>query len=186
MVKKTFVVPQVFALDDHRNYQIREAQLTDAKHLLQYLDAIAYESNFLSFGPNELQISIEEEVNIIKKSKSRSNCLYIVAEFENRIVGVLTVKGSVRPRLVHIGEFGISVRKEFWGMGIGSRLLDMMELWASSNAVIRKLNLRVQVTNTKAIALYKKYGYEIEGRIRRDTAISNQFIDTYAMGKLFD
>jgi len=55
----------------------------------------------------------------------------------------------------YIGE------KDYWGMGIGSRILTEMENEASKFGV-NSVWLNVLTTNTKAIRLYSKNGYFIE------------------------
>lgn len=87
---------------------------------------------------------------------------------------------------MHIGDFGVTVRKDHWGKGIGSSLIETMLKWAKASDVIRKINLNVQTNNETAIALYKKFSFEIEGTIRRDSFIDGKFYDAYAMGILID
>ena len=105
---------------------------------------------------------------------------------EGEIAGVLYLKSSSRPRLRHLGEFGLSVRKKHWGKGIGTLLLQSMLEWAAATKIIRKINLYVHKTNTKAIALYEKFGFEKEGLIRREIFFNGEFHDTYVMGVLID
>ena len=58
--------------------------------------------------------------------------------------------------------------------------------WAKESGIIRKLNLKVLVTNDAAIKLYKKFGFEVEGLIKRDFYIKNKFQDTLIMGLIID
>ena len=185
-MSENFDLPKQYTTPAGQEFVLRYASITDARALIKYLDAISYESNFLSFGPNELRLTLEQEREIIKNSSSQINHLYVLAIFDDAIAGVLTVTGSSKTRLQHIGEMGVSVRKKHWGNKIGTTLLEFMLDWASQNPVIRKITLLVQVNNTKAIHMYKKYGFEIEGTIRRGLKIRDDFFDTYLMGKLFD
>jgi len=52
--------------------------------------------------------------------------------------------------------------------------------------VVRKVNLRVRVDNTRAIALYESLGFVTEGRLTRDTAENGEFFDALIMGKAID
>ncbi|WP_052045184.1 GNAT family N-acetyltransferase [Caloranaerobacter azorensis] len=82
------------------------------------------------------------------------NKLFLIAEIEGEIVGNLSFKGSNRRRLKHAGEFGISVKKEYWNMGIASQLIKELIEWAKSSGIIKKINLKVMEDNERAINLY--------------------------------
>ncbi|HEX3027207.1 MAG TPA: GNAT family N-acetyltransferase, partial [Clostridia bacterium] len=66
----------------------------------------------------------------------------------------------------HRAEFGIAVLEEFWGNGIASALLT--EIIAAARAMgYEQMELEVVTENTKAIALYKRFGFEIFGTRER-------------------
>ena len=76
----------------------------------------------------------------------------------------------------------MSVRKAFWGRGIGALLLDHLVAWARENPVLRKLDLRVRSDNANAIALYRKRGFSEEGLLRRQLRVKGIDHDVLAMG----
>ena len=49
--------------------------------------------------------------------------------------------------------------KEYWGKGIGGKLIDICIQWAKDKR-IEQLELEVASTNARAKMLYKKYGFE--------------------------
>lgn len=165
---------------------IREAHKKDASALIDYVQKVAAETDFLTFGEGEFNLTVSDEEAFIENSRMAPNQLALIAVLERRIVGLLHVEGSPKKRLQHIGEFGITVAKDHWGKGIGASLMQSMIDWAQASGVIRKLNLKVQVNNANAVRLYERFGFEKEGRIRRDTCIDGQFFDTYWMGLLID
>ncbi len=79
-----------------------------------------------------------------------------MARLEKDIVGILTFAGGKRPRVQHAGEMAVSVLKKYWGLKIGSRLIEYLIKWAQATKIIKKINLRVLVNNKRAIKLYKK------------------------------
>ena len=95
---------------------IRTAIKEDALNLIYYISKIGGESNFLTFGENEFDITVEKEEAIIESHMGVDNKLFIIAEIENKIVGSLNYSGGSRPRTKHTGEFGVSVGKEYWGL----------------------------------------------------------------------
>lgn len=171
---------------DNKIVTIREAIKEDAKALIEYLNVIGGESDYLTFGEGELSISLEEEEKIIENVSKKDNALFIVAEINGKIVGNLTFSGGNRKRIAHVGEFGISVLKEYWGIGIGQELIKYLIDWSKNSGVIRKINLRVRSDNTRAIMLYKKMGFEEEGIRRRDFLLDGEFYDAICMGLLID
>jgi RimJ/RimL family protein N-acetyltransferase len=54
--------------------------------------------------------------------------------------------------------------------------------FAKDTGTLRKINLMVSVKNEKAISLYKKFGFEIEGTIKEDIFVNGQYNDGYCMG----
>ncbi|MBO0797135.1 MAG: GNAT family N-acetyltransferase, partial [Ktedonobacteraceae bacterium] len=91
-----------------------------------------------------------------------------------------------RPRTRHAGEFGISVLRKYWNLGIGGRMLTYLIDWARQSGIIRKINLRVRVDNLPAIHLYEKHGFVREGHITREFYLHGQFVDSYVMGLEID
>lgn len=165
--------------------RIREATKNDAKAMIEYLAAIAAESDNLTFGPGELEITeaIEEEI-LERAYQSDKNVFFLALEGEE-IVGNINFHGSTRNRIAHVGEFGISVRKSHWGKGIGGKLMDTLLEWAPQHG-IRKINLRVRADNAPAISLYKKKGFEQEGYLRCEYMIDGECIDHLAMGQILE
>jgi len=165
---------------------IREADAADAAAMIDYVQTVAGETDFLTFGPGEFKITPEDEEQIIAAHRRYDNQVFLLAEAGGRLVGMLNVSASQKPRLRHIGEFGLTVLREYWGNGIGAALMQAMLDWAGASGVIRKINLTVQAENDTAIRLYERFGFETEGRLRRDLFVNGVYYDAFIMGKLID
>ncbi len=76
----------------------------------------------------------------------------------------------------------MSVRKDFWGLGIGGLMLDVLIDWAKQGQTIKKINLRVRTDNQRAISLYEKNGFVREGTISREILLNSQYFDHHWMG----
>ncbi|MEM6805976.1 MAG: GNAT family N-acetyltransferase [Bacteroidota bacterium] len=175
-----------YTLKSGKEILIREARKEDAAPLISYVKQVGAESDFLTFGAGEFNKTVAEEEAIIEAHRIALNRIFILAELEGEIAGILNINASAKSRTQHIATFGITVQKKFWGMGIGGKLMAHMIEWCSFNPIIRKIDLEVLVNNEIAIKLYKKYGFEIEGTLRRHSFQNGQFIDSYAMGLLVD
>src|SRR5690554_574334 len=156
---------------------IRKAHSEDASRVIEYIKKVANESDCLTFNTEEFNKTIEEEKELIKNTNQKENCIFLIAEVKEKIVGMLNFNASDRSRIRHMGEFGISVLKEFWGQGIGSLLLKYLLEWSKETKIIRKINLKVREDNQRAIELYINFGFEKEGIISRYFCINNKFYD---------
>jgi RimJ/RimL family protein N-acetyltransferase len=85
-----------------------------------------------------------------------------VAEEGGRIIGELGIEVAG----YGVAEFGMIVAADARGRGVGSALVAAAVDWART-AGAHKVALQVWPHNEVAIALYKKFGFEEEGRIRR-------------------
>ncbi|OLS03357.1 GNAT family N-acetyltransferase [Tissierella creatinophila] len=165
---------------------IRKANKSDAKELVEYVNIIGGQSDFLTFGVGEFNISIEEEEKIIENSLKKDNKLFIIAEYKGEIIGNLNFSGGLRQRTAHTGEFGVSVLKEYWGNKIGEELVNYLINWSEETGIIRKINLRVRTDNERGICLYKKLGFVEEGMLKREFLIDDKFYDSLMMGLLIN
>lgn len=165
---------------------IRKAEKSDSKALIEYLNIIGGESDYLTFGLGEFGRTVEQEEEFIENALKKDNALFIIAEVNGKIVGNLNFSGGPRQRNAHAGEFGVSVLKEYWGNGIGEELIKYLVNWSKNSEIIRKINLKVRTDNSKGIRLYKKLGFLEEGIMKRDYLLSGKFYDSLLMGLSID
>mgnify|MGYP001243188722 CR=1 FL=1 len=173
-------------LKNNTELLIRKATEEDAEQMAQFKMQISGESDFLSFGRNEIEITAETERRIIQSENSTDNSVVIIALIDGEIAGFITFKGGVKMRKRHAGEMGISVREKYWGLGIGSFLLEVLIEWAKGTQIIRKIDLLTRADNVTAIRLYEKYGFKKEGLLTRDLCINGIFYDSVSMGLSVD
>lgn len=165
---------------------IREARSSDASRILEYIDRISCESDFLTFGQGEFEMSIEQEEQFLDSIARQNNALFIIAEIDSKIIGTASFSGGARPRISHIGELSVSVLKEYWGNGIGTELVKYIIDWCKNSGIIKKINLIVRNDNFSAIHVYKKLGFTEEGVITREFQIKSEFYSALFMGYIID
>ncbi|MEC0127165.1 GNAT family N-acetyltransferase [Paenibacillus pabuli] len=120
---------------------------------------------------------------IIRLDTEKQRNLFLVAIVKEQIVGFSRCEGVDLKRFSHKVEFGVCIAREFWGYGMGKKLLETSMNWADTNG-IKKMTLNVLGTNEKAMELYKRMGFEIEGMLKRDRRHANgQYYDTVVMGR---
>ena len=165
---------------------IRQARPEDAARLLEYVNRVAGETDFLAFGEGELDWPVEKERRFIEDYGAADNKVLLVAEVDHDVAGVAGFTGDDRRRLRHSGELGVMVSRRYWGLGLGSALMVSLIEWAKSSGVVRKLGLRVHVDNDRAQRLYERLGFAREGLVTRQFAVAGTFCDAYLMGLEID
>ncbi|WP_320130312.1 GNAT family protein [uncultured Sphaerochaeta sp.] len=161
---------------------IREAEGSDASRLLDYLMKIGKESQNLVIDEKGLPSTLEQEIAFLEARKGASNSIMLLACCNDQIVGTTNCEASLRSRICHGGEIGISVAKDFWGMGIGTKLLDALITWAKRQETgLSKLSLEVRQDNERALNLYRKFGFVEEGKISRLLRIDGVYYDGVRM-----
>jgi putative acetyltransferase len=109
----------------------------------------------------------------------------LVACARDLIVGSLGLVVPERsPRRAHVGSIGMVVHDQWQGQGIGTALLKAAVELADRWLNLRRLELTAFVDNDVALRLYKKFGFEIEGLLRRYAFRDGAYVDAYTLARL--
>ena len=111
--------------------------------------------------------------------------LHLVAVHDGRVIGgagMSAPSGHVRRR--HALGVGMTVAADWQGRGVGSRLLGALIEHADRWVGILRLELTVYTDNAAAIALYRKFGFVVEGTHRAFALRDGRFVDAFAMARL--
>lgn len=175
-----------FILKDGRRLIVKEAEASEAEEMIRYVTAVGAESDFLTFGAGEFKTSVEDQKKFIISSRDADNQVILIGWVLNEIVGCVVFRAGKWQKVKHTGEFGISVSKKSWGLGIGTLMMEALLDWAKGTRVIRKINLRVRSDNNRAIAVYEKLGFKVEGTFTREVCIDDTFFDNVLFGLQLD
>ena len=157
------------------NITYREAEPSDAGKFLEYSKIVGSETDNLTFGAEGLSLTISQEADFIRKFAGNPGSVMIVAFDEGELIGTGAVSVvSGKPRFAHRSEIAISVRKDYWGKGIGTGIMNiLMDFAKKSGAEV--LELEVRSDNEAAISLYKKFGFEKIGTNEKFFKINGEF-----------
>lgn len=168
------------------SYTIRSAAASDAEQLSGLRVQIDGETENLDREPGEAFLDVPGFVKLTQADSDSPRNLFLVAVVQDRIVAYSRCEGNSLKRFSHKVEFGVGVLKEFWGYSIGKHLLQTSMDWADSIGMT-KMTLTVLETNEKAVRLYEKLGFEVEGVLRKDKLLSDgTYYGTLVMGRLND
>ena len=163
---------------------IREIKITDAPAMLDLNMKLDEESDFMLFEKGERKLSVDSQAEIIKGALDQKNVLWLVAESKKGdLDGYCVVSAKPQFRVKHVGSLVIGVVKKSWSKGIGFRLLEST-IERSSCLGFTRLELSVRSDNQRAISLYKKAGFVIEGERKKSLNISGNYFDELYMAKV--
>lgn len=170
----------------HLEVFIREAKPSDAEQIIAYVNRLSEEPvSDIVISPGEFTHTIPEEENLLSEFASSENSIFLVAETEGKIVGLLNCRGrSDRKAIRHVVTLGMSVDQDWRGQGIGSLLMSNVIAWAKEAGFIKRIELLVFERNVIAIHLYQKFGFEIEGKHRKAIHRNGTYLDNLTMALL--
>lgn len=162
---------------------IREARIEDAEALLKHAVKVYGEGRNLLTAPEEFNVTLEQEVQWLKDNMEKGH-LTLVAEQESTIVGMLNATKGTRKRVKHICMFGISIQDDYCNNGLGSKMIQRLLEWAKEDKDIEKVCLEVFAHNERAIHVYEKLGFRVEGRKERHVKFEDgTYSDELIMGQ---
>lgn len=154
-------------LKDEQLLTIRNATEDDAQTIIHYLNIVGGESDNLTFGPEGLPFTVEQEISYIQNINNDSNSLMLLGCINDQLISIASLNTTSSTRVGHNGDFGITVKKEFWGIGIGAAMTNEIITFAKDHPIIKNIHLGVRAENDSAIKLYKKVGFVKTG-VRKD------------------
>lgn len=115
---------------------------------------------------------------------SDERAVKLVALCDGKVVGNIGLEQYSRIRQRHIGGIYMGVALDWQGRGVGSMLmaavLEVADNWMS----LRRVELTVFVDNEAAQGLYRKFGFETEGRLRDYAVRDGVYVDVFSMARL--
>ena len=156
-----------YTLKNGKTLTVRQLIPDDAQEMLDLLKTADTERSFIENGLQD------------------TDSAKYAAFYEGKLVGHCSI-GLVRSRqrFRHRSEVAFLLYKDFWGLGIGSCMMEECIRWAQEHGVLQ-IELDVVVQNERAITLYRKYGFEICGTLPRALRYPDgTFADEYRMIKM--
>ena len=151
-------------LKNGKEFVIRNADKNDGKEMLEVFIKTHKETNNLLTLPEEITFTAEQEASYLEEKANSENEIEIVAVVDGKTVGSAGIEQAgkyIKTR--HRAEFGISILKEYWGLGIGKALTRAC-IDCAKSAGYEQLELEVVDDNESALNLYQKMGFIEYGR----------------------
>jgi RimJ/RimL family protein N-acetyltransferase len=164
---------------------IREVNQNEAAEFLALCKKLDKETDFLLLEPGERKATVEEQKEKIEQFLTTENKNIFVVTDKDKLIGYLSANGGKFKRNWNTIYIVIGILQDYTGQGIGTKLFKRMENWARKNN-FHRLELTVMAHNERAVNLYQKMGFEIEGRKREGLYVNGEYVDEYYMGKIID
>jgi len=145
----------------------------------EVLDGVARERRYLAF----LEAPAPGRVRSFVLSHLRNGTPHFVAVEDGRVVGWCDVTPKTHETLRHSGVLGMGVAASHRGQGVGTALLRSTVDRAFAQGLTR-VELIVREDNLPAVALYRRHGFELEGRLRRYLVVDGTTHDALQMARL--
>ena len=151
-------------LKDGRACILRNGTASDGQALLDIFNLTHTQTDYLLTYPEEHSYTAEDEAELLRRKTDSVDEIELLAELDGKVVGSAGI-GSVgrKEKIRHRAEFGISVDKAYWGLGIGRALTEAC-VECAKKAGYAQLELEVVAENKSALALYKSVGFVGYGR----------------------
>ena len=155
---------QVVQLKNGVSCCLRSGTEADGQAALDNFILTHAETDNLLTYPEETTLTAAQEGEYLKAQAESPNGIEILAVVDGVVAGTagISAVGS-RYKLQHRAEFGISIARAYWGLGIGQALTAAC-IDCARRAGYAQLELDVVADNASALALYKKFGFVEYGR----------------------
>ena len=155
---------QVITLKNGMECRLRNGMESDGQAVLDNFNLTHEETDYLLTYPDENSFDVVKESQYLKEKSESKNEIEIIAIVDNVVVGTAGIEAiGEKYKVRHRAEFGISIAREFWGVGLGQALTAACIACARDAGYIQ-LELNVVADNTRAISMYKKAGFVEYGR----------------------
>ena len=155
---------QTVYLKNGAECQIRSAAESDAEDICSIFRLTHAQTDFLLSYPDECSLDAGQERQFLRQKENSENEIELCAVLGGRIVGIAGIQAlGNQYKLRHRAEFGVSVAKDCWHLGIGRALLAAC-IDCACRAGYAQLELDVVSENVHALDLYKSMGFVEYGR----------------------
>jgi len=162
--------------------KISKKDLKNVEKFQDYINSLVEEEALIQANK---KVSLKEEVAWVKeklKQIKNKKIILLVAEHKNKIVGIPQIALGWG-RQIHVGNFGISIRKGYRRIGLGTYLTKKILKLAKKELKPKPkiIKLSAYAINEPAVAFYKKLGFKKVAKIPKQGKIKGKLVDEVIM-----
>lgn len=147
-------------LRDGRTLVLRPPVTADAGQCIDFLKTVGGETDFLLCDENGIPgLTVKAEEAFLASTRTAPDTPMWLGFVDDELAAVFDIRPGIRTRTRHVGTVSLSVKKSFWGLGIGTLAMQTMTDFAGASETLSKLTLDVREGNDRAIRLYERFGF---------------------------
>ena len=155
---------QRIVLKNGKEALIRNGTGADGAAVFENFNQTHAETDYLLSYPDENSFDPEQEAKFLEEKTNSSNEIELIAVVDGKVAGTAGIEAvGKKYKVKHRAEFGISVLKEYWGLGIGKALAKAC-IQCAREAGYVQLELNAVAENERAMSLYRSLGFVEFGR----------------------
>ena len=155
---------QTTVLKNGKEALIRNGEAADGPAVYENFNLTHAETDYLLSYPDENSFDPAQEAQFLEEKRKSPNEAMLLALLDGIIVGTAGIEAvGKKDKVKHRAEFGISVSKAYWGLGLGRALANAC-IQCAKEAGYSQLELTAVADNERALALYSSLGFEVFGR----------------------
>lgn len=143
---------------------LRNGDASDGLAAYELFNLTHAETDYLLSYPDENTYDPEQGAQFLEEKTKANNEIEIVAIVGDKLVGTAGIEAvGHKYKLKHRAELGISILKDYWGLGLGKALMKAC-IQCAKDAGYTQLELSVVAENERAMSLYRSLGFVEFGR----------------------
>ncbi len=173
--------PKEITLKNGTKAILKTPEISDAEGMLAYITKACGETDFLLRTPEEWEaVTLEKEEKWVKGRRESNDTLAITCFIDGEIAGNCEISFRSGVKVAHRAVIAIAILKKYWSLGIGSAFFREMIAVAQAREGIEIIELDFVEGNSRARALYEKFGFRITGMIpnairQKDGSYRNEY-----------
>ena len=151
-----------YTLKDGRKALIRNPKVEDVPAVLEYLYKVTSETHFLMNYPEECsKYTPEGEKALFERVNASDDEVMLLCVIGGKPAGICEITFNKKIKTRHRAQIAIALLSEYWGQGIGTRLIQELIRLAEERDYVSQMELDFIEGNVRARALYEKMGFRI-------------------------
>ena len=164
---------------------VRYPRTSDVEDMWKYINILSKEKTYITYQGEKISLKHEKEYLKGQLEKiEKKECAQLLLFTGKKLAGISSIDLGGRIE-AHIGVFGITILKEFRGLGLGKLLMKLVLNEAKKLPKLKIVTLQVFAENGKAAKMYKDFGFIEYGRLPKGNQYRGRFVDDILMYKSF-
>ncbi|AXE36937.1 GNAT family N-acetyltransferase [Chromobacterium phragmitis] len=161
-------------------FSIRHLEAGDAADLCELASGASVYGNTLQLPfPSSATMAARMD-----KMLAAGRCQLVCENAAGKVIGSGGLWWFDEARLAHAAGFGINVHRDWQGRGVGKLLTAALMDGADGWLGLERIELTAYPDNRPALALYRRFGFVEEARLRAHSLRDGAYRDVLLMGRL--